>query len=99
MEKEIAWQAYDAARKTREALVDARKRLKMDKVEDWSELTGAQLVEKLKERKVITLQSGDGKEDKDSVKCLDGLQSLCRQLCFLSQRHTPSKSSKKSDAL
>eukprot|EP00584_Thalassiosira_punctigera_P019548 CAMPEP_0172558848 /NCGR_PEP_ID=MMETSP1067-20121228/81230_1 /TAXON_ID=265564 ORGANISM="Thalassiosira punctigera, Strain Tpunct2005C2" /NCGR_SAMPLE_ID=MMETSP1067 /ASSEMBLY_ACC=CAM_ASM_000444 /LENGTH=666 /DNA_ID=CAMNT_0013348301 /DNA_START=5 /DNA_END=2008 /DNA_ORIENTATION=+ len=86
LEKEMAWQAYDAARKTREALMDARRRLRLDKVEDWGELTEEQLMKKLIERRVITLQdddeasaAGTGSEGKlkQPVKCSEAFTSIC----------------------
>ncbi|KAL3763721.1 hypothetical protein ACHAW5_008467 [Stephanodiscus triporus] len=79
LEKEMAWQAHDAARKTREGLTDARRRLMNSKVADWSELTEEDLLRKLVGRKVIALQR-DGKPGR-SPKCSDGLVGLCRR-CF-----------------
>lgn len=84
LEKEIAWQAYDAARKTREALTNARKRLRRDKVEDWCDLSEDELLRKLIERKVVTLQEGckdsidvDG-IPKQTFQCSDEFLEICK---------------------
>mmetsp|Transcript_16501 Transcript_16501/g.35660 ORF Transcript_16501/g.35660 Transcript_16501/m.35660 type:complete len:642 (+) Transcript_16501:171-2096(+) len=98
LEKEIAWQAYDAASKTRDALMDARRRLRWDKVEDdWSQLSEEDLMRKLIERKVVTLQyeGGAGMSDVGaesegkprSVKCSDGFLGVCRQ-CLVTENET-----------
>lgn len=87
LEKEIAWQAYDSARKTREALMDARRRLRMEKVEDWSGLTEDELLKKLIERQVIVVQGDDDEglgdaivSDKlNSMKVSKGFDGICRR--------------------
>ncbi len=83
IEKEIAWQAHDAARKTRESLVDARRRLMSAKVADWSELTEDDLLRKLIERKVITTTQHDSQSQqmpgRSSLKCSEGLTGICRR--------------------
>lgn len=38
LEKELAWQAYDASRKTRESLMELRRKLLCAKIPDWSTL-------------------------------------------------------------
>lgn len=62
-EKELSWQARDAARKTREYWKSARRRLERDKCEDWSELNDEELWQKLIERKVLTLKNNDGENE------------------------------------
>lgn len=82
LEKEIAWQAYDAAKKTQDALKDARQRLQRDKVEDWSGLAEEDLIRKLIARKVITLQGEDeegvNEAGAESTKYSDGFLRVCR---------------------
>lgn len=92
LEKEMAWQAHDAARKTREALMDARQRLRMDKVEDWCELSEEELLKKLIERKVITLPEEDGEDEwhlRQTTEYSEGLLGLCRQ-CLETQEQNQS---------
>ncbi|KAL7548457.1 hypothetical protein ACHAWF_011737 [Thalassiosira exigua] len=90
LEKEMAWQAYDAARKTREALVDARKRLRRDddnKQEDWSEQHEHELLKKLTERKVVAMTDEEIKDGTDksgvksrhSLKCSEAFLLICRR--------------------
>ncbi len=78
IEKEIAWQAYDAARKTRESLVDARRRLMSAKVADWSDLSEEDLLRKLIERKVVTTSQHDSRSQQ-SLKCTESLTGICRR--------------------
>lgn len=89
LEKEVAWQAYDVARKTRESLVGARRRLRRDKAADWSELSEEELLQQLIDRKVVTLEreervdggNHDGAESIGKLKhrCSDGFTGLCRR--------------------
>ena len=90
LEKEVAWQAYDAARKTRDNLVSARRRLRRDKVIDWSELSEDDLLRELIDRKVITLDSADGMDGVNDgtesagksgqpFKCSQGFAGLCQR--------------------
>lgn len=74
IEKEMAWQAYESARKTREVITDARQSLKRNKIEDWSELSATELLEQLVKRKVITLVD-ETHEEKYSV----GMQGISRR--------------------
>jgi len=94
LEKEMAWQAYDAARKTRDALIDARRRLRMDKVEDWGGLTEDQLLKKLVERQVVVTGMKDvGAESegksRQSVKCSEGFIGLCRHCLETESENQP----------
>ena len=86
LEKEMAWQAHDAARKARDSLVDARRRLMSSKkveAADWSDLTEEDLLRKLIERKVIALLQMDAESDERkpgrSMRCSDGFVGLCRR--------------------
>ena len=78
LEKEMAWQASDAARKTREALLDARQRLRKDKVEDWSDLAEDDLMNRLVERNVISLVETYENEEA-SFTCSEALGGICRR--------------------
>jgi len=95
LEKEMAWQAYDAARKTRDALMDARRRLRMDKVEDWGGLTEEQLRAKLTERRVMVVRDGEEEEGKDDdggeegVKYSDAFLAICRQCLGTESKDQP----------
>jgi len=101
LEKEMAWQAYDAARKTRDALLDARRRLRMmeDKVEDWGELTEEQLRTKLTERRVVMMALRDGEEEEgkgndddggeEEWKYSDAFLAICRQCLGTESKDQP----------
>jgi len=82
-EKELAWQASEAARKTREAWKSARRRLERDKCEDWSELGDDELRQKLIERKVLALgNDDDNDEDHSHVQSITSTKQLleiCRK--------------------
>ncbi len=83
IEKEIAWQAHDAARKTREGLMEARRRLLSAKVADWSELTEEEFLEKLVQRNVIITSQhyseSQQMQKRSSLKCSKGLIGICRR--------------------
>ena len=95
---------YDAARKTRNGLVDARRRLRRD-LADWSELSEEDLLRQLINRKVVTLESTEkldgenhvGTESMEkaeqSFKCSDGLIGLCQRF-GLENKHQPTSGSK-----
>jgi len=94
----MAWQAYDAARKTREALTDARKRLRREKqVEDWSDLTEAELMRKLIERKVIILEGEEGGQNENVSQYTDGFLSVCRH-CLEAEKENQSPTNQSNDA-
>ena len=81
LETEMAWQARDAARKTRESLKDARRSLKgrSTKVEDWSTLSEDDLLKKLAERNVIKLYIGEEDRSTKGVESFsDSLLALCK---------------------
>ena len=81
-EKELAWQASEAARKTRETWKSARRRLERDKCEDWSELDDEELRQKLIERKVLTLGNDDGEQSNSHVQSITSTKQLleiCRK--------------------
>lgn len=83
-EKEMAWQASDAARKTREGWKAARRRLQRDKCEDWSELSDEELRQKLIERKVLTLGNAADDESSNgskvhSISSTKELLDICRK--------------------
>lgn len=82
-EKELAWQASEAARRTREAWKSARRRLERDKIEDWSELDDDDLRQKLIERKVLTLGNNDDDDQGDSyaqsITSTKQLLEICRK--------------------
>jgi len=100
LEKEMAWQAYDAARKTREALMDARSKLQRERkmvVEDWGELNEEQLLEKLVERKVVVAVGEEGSEgsEEHSVKCTEAFTEVCRQCLETRSKNEATASQKK----
>ncbi len=91
---------YDAARKTRDGLVDARRRLRRDELADWSELSEDDLLRQLINRKVITLKRAekmDGEnhagtesmeKPEQSFECSDGFLGLSRRF-GLESKHQP----------
>jgi hypothetical protein len=91
-EKELAWQASDAARKTREAWKSARRRLERDKCEDWSELDDEELRQKLIARKVLTLGNGDDYDQNNShvqsITSTKQLLQICRK-CIEDEEKRP----------
>lgn len=96
LEKEMAWQAHDAARKARDSLMDARRRLmSAKKVEaaDWSDLIEEDLLRKLIERKVITLS--DERKPGRSMRCSDGFVGLCRRCLGAESEGHPSADASK----
>ena len=81
-EKELAWQASEAARKTREAWKSARRRLERDKIEDWSEMDDEELRQKLIERKLLTLGDNDDDQSNSNVQSTTSTKQLleiCRK--------------------
>lgn len=91
-EKELAWQASEAARKTREAWKSARRRLERDKLEDWSELDDDELRQKLIERKVLTLGNSDDDDQGDSyvqsITSTKQLLEICRKCLEKEEKDT-----------
>lgn len=84
-EREVAWQAWDAGRKTREKWKAAKEEWRREKREDWSELGKEGMRKKLVERKVIVVAEGGGdgdgnssRDDDDRVRYADGFLELCR---------------------
>ncbi|GFH60276.1 hypothetical protein CTEN210_16752 [Chaetoceros tenuissimus] len=87
METEARWQLKDAGRRTREAVKDAAARLRKEREEDWSKLSNKELVERLVEKKVISI-SGSGIIDNTTT---EAFGELCRR--FLDQNSQDSSSS------
>lgn len=90
-EKELAWQASEAARKTREAWKSARRRLERDKIEDWSDLDDDELRQKLIERKVLTLGNNDddqGDSYAQSITSTKQLLEICRKCLEKEEKST-----------
>lgn len=87
METEARWQLKDAGRRTREAVKDAAARLRKEREEDWSKLSNKELVERLVEKKVISI-SGSGIIDNTTT---EAFGELCRR--FLDQNSQDSGSS------
>jgi len=90
LEKELAWQAYDASRKTRESLMEVRRKLSSAKIPDWSTLKEDDILKRLIERKVITVES-----ESNSLKFTDGFVEVCRK-CIASNSQTKNPTSYKS---
>mmetsp|Transcript_11058 Transcript_11058/g.22711 ORF Transcript_11058/g.22711 Transcript_11058/m.22711 type:complete len:364 (+) Transcript_11058:306-1397(+) len=84
-EREMAWQAWDAGRKTRETWRAAKEEWRREKGEDWSELRKEGMRKKLVERKVIVVAEGSGdgegkssRDDDEHMRYADGFLELCR---------------------
>ncbi len=98
----MAWQAHDAARKARESLLEARRRLMSAKkleAADWSDLTEEDLLRRLVERKIITLlqheaESGE-REPGGSMKCSSAFVGLCRRCLGTESEGYPSANASK----
>ena len=94
----MSWQAWDAARKTREAWKDAKERWRREREEDWSGLSEEEVKRKLVERNVIIPEVHDkGEKENDvekakdceqimryRVRCSEGFLEVCRK-CLESQ--------------
>jgi TRAP-type C4-dicarboxylate transport system substrate-binding protein len=59
METEAKWQLKDAGRRTRQAVKDAAARLQKERNEDWSNLNSKDLMQRLVEKKVISVKGDD----------------------------------------
>ena len=106
-EKEMAWQAWDAGRMTREAWKDAKERWRRERGEDWSELSEDEIRKMLADRKVIMFEEdGDGvNKDNDNtdndektrrVRYSEGFIDLCRHCVDgQSDMETPTDQTKK----
>lgn len=55
LETEAKWQLKDAGRRTRQAVTDAKARLQKERDEDWSGLGGKELMQKLVEKKLVSI--------------------------------------------
>lgn len=83
LETEAKWKAKDYARRTREALKDANRRLQEERKNDWSKLSADELQERLVTHKAIeVVKSTDG--EFLISKYTDGLIELARR-CVSSQ--------------
>jgi hypothetical protein len=58
LETEAKWQLKDAGRRTRQAVKDAAERLQKERKDDWSNLESKDLLEKLAEKKLISIRGG-----------------------------------------
>lgn len=74
LENETKWQLKDAGRRTREAVQTAAARLQKEREENWSQLNGEELLQRLLDRKVIRMEGG--KFIKDS-----GVGEIFAELC------------------
>ena len=93
METEARWQLKDAGRRTREAVKDAAARLRKEREEDWSKLANKELVERLVEKKVISI-SGSGIIDKTTT---EAFGELCRQFLEKNSQDSSSSSGQSND--
>jgi hypothetical protein len=84
LEMETKWQFKDAGRRTRQAVKDAAARLQRERDHDWSNLDSEELIQRLVERNVITIEGGK-LLDKTN---LDAFTDLCRR--FLNEYQTGS---------
>jgi hypothetical protein len=75
IETDTKWQFKDAGRRTRQAVKDAAARLQRERDHDWSNLDSEELIQRLVERNVITLEGGK-LMDKTS---LDAFADLCKR--------------------
>ncbi len=90
LETETKWQIKDAGRRTREAVRNAAARLQRERDENWSELSGEELLERLIDRQVLYREESSGKI-KDS-----GSREAFGELCRLYFGEVESKSKSKS---
>ena len=82
LETETKWQIKDAGRRTREAVQSAAARLQKEREENWSELGSSELLQRLIDRKVIRLESGQIKD----ASTVEAFGDLCRQYMESGQR-------------
>lgn len=75
LETETKWQFKDAGRRTRQAVKDAAARLQSERDHDWSNLDSEELIKRLVERNVITIEGGKLVDKTD----LDAFADLCRK--------------------
>jgi len=81
IETEAKWQVKDVGRRTRGALQDASARLKKERDEDWSKLSGEELMQQLVDKKVISVaneRKGEGKDDRLNAEVTATFAELCR---------------------
>jgi len=81
IETEAKWQVKDVGRRTRGALQDASARLKKERDEDWSKLSGEELMQQLVDKKVISVaneRKGGGKDDRLNAEVTATFAELCR---------------------
>lgn len=94
METEARWQLKDAGRRTREAVKDAAARLRKEREDDWSKLSNKELLERLVEKKVISI-SGSGIIDNTTT---DAFGELCRRFLDQSSQDSSSSNGQSNDA-
>lgn len=59
METETKWQLKDAGRRTRQAVTDAAARLQKERDENWATLDKKDLLKKLVEKKIVSIEGAD----------------------------------------
>lgn len=87
LESETKWQFKDAGRRTRQAVKDAAARLEKERDYDWSNLDSKELIQRLVERNVISIENGE-LLDKTT---LDAFADICVR--FQQERERKQKSS------
>jgi hypothetical protein len=75
METDAKWQLKDAGRRTRQAVKDAAARLQNERDEDWSNFNSKDLLKKLVEKKVISV-NGDNLVDESMT---EAFGELCKE--------------------
>lgn len=78
LEAETKWQIKDAGRRTRQAVIDAAARIQKERDDDWSELKGKDLVQRLIAKKVISLEGDELLSNVDNA-TTDAFGEICKQ--------------------
>jgi len=83
LETEAKWQVKDAGRRTRKALREASARLKKERKEDWSNLSGEELLQQLVNKNVITVahesKARDGEHEGIDAEVISTFAELCHR--------------------
>jgi hypothetical protein len=88
LESETKWQLKDAGRRTREAVQSAAARLQKEREENWSELDGKELLQRLIDRQVLRVEGGH-LEDAGAE---EAFGNLCKQ--YVANKHSADSSAK-----
>jgi len=110
IETETKWQAKDAARATRQRLMELREKMKRKNQDDWSDFSDEELMDKLADRKVIGVEkhSTGGTNSKDDgsssvavtnvVEVRDNMMKVCHECLKHDESNLKEEDGKKVDA-